>query len=251
MRTSLHFRNMAVTYTPTAPAPRAQKKPGPNFWLSLGIFLIGIGLGIASLVGIVTTVVDTVQGTKFLHTPGTATERLSSGTYIIYEIIGADTSGVSSGNAPTIGGIAITPAEVSITSETGQHLVVVPANANANVSNASHTLSAAVQFTVPTEATYDISIQTANPSEALITHALGPAVRSLITWLIVGAVGGLLFVAGLILIIVGHLRRSRARQVGPYGGVPQPAAAAWQTGQMPSNPQPVLPGAERVGGTAS
>jgi hypothetical protein len=229
------------------------RKAGPNFWLSLAIFLIGLALGVVAVVGIVNTTVHALSGTKFLPTPGSAAARLSAGTYVVYEVVGANITGATSGPAPipATGTARITPADVTLVSASNVYLRVTRPPGNANVLGGSGLLSASAQFVVTTPGTYYVSIQTAQPNEAMITHNLGVALGSVIRWAIILGIGAAVTILGIVLMIVGRVRRSRVRAYASYQTLPPTAFRP--TGPAPSGgswrPPPPQTPAPEPGGT--
>lgn len=209
----------APPYQGAPPPPYGGRPPGPNFTLSLLILLIGIGLGITSAVGIGTTVVHALNGIKVLTTPGQLSDQLSAGTYVVYELEGLSTNVNSPATTtPQITPVVIRPADVTVTSSSGQTLTVIPTGSGVTVTKQAQSYSAAVQFNVPVSGTYEIAVHTSQPSEVLIAQPIGRTLRTLLKWVIPGAVGGLVVVVGIILLIVGSVRRGRARR---YPGYPR------------------------------
>ena len=127
-----------------------------------------------------------------------------------------------------------------MTDPDGQSVFVFRPGTTETITRRSLVYTGAVQFDARTNGNYDIRLTTAIPTSVLITRSLGDAVRSVLVWIAIGAIGGIMFVAGLVMLIVGVTRRGRARratQVGwgqPGWGQPAWGQAAW--GQPQPNP---------------
>lgn len=217
-----------------APPPTRSAEPGPGLRLSLGLLVLGAAIGIASAVAIVVPLVGTFTSSEY-STPIHLSLNLKHARYTVYE-----RSGSRSGLGIQPGRVTIDPSQVTVTAPDGRPVFVFQPGTVETITRDSTVYTGAVQFDAPTTGNYDIRLTTQFPTSVLITRSLGDAIRSVLVWIGTGAIGGVLLVAGLVMLIVGVTRRGRARratQVGwgqPAWGQPQQYAPS----QYPPPPYP-------------
>ena len=199
-------------------APAGPARTGPNLALSLVILFVGLAVGVAGLVGLVTTVVQAVNEAKTFTTPGQISDRLGTGTYVIYGLEGVNSNGNGSGDSSTVA-VNLTPSDVTVTSPTGRSIPVTPDFSSGTVGVNSDSYSPAVQFDVPTAGTYQVAVTTSGPSKVLLARPIGRTAVTALKWVGLMAGGGLVLLVGVVLVIVGSVSRSRARRAyrPPYG----------------------------------
>jgi hypothetical protein len=197
-----------------------QRRPGPS--LAVSLVVLGIGIVLAVLGGAETALplVRTLTHSTSHPTPARLHQHLSHGTYEIYQLTG-DRSSAFSPVSP--GSVDIGPGDVSVTSTGGE-----PVTVNVTREGADETLTlgdrvytGAVQFAIPTAGDYVVSVTSDAPTRVILARSVGSIVRSVVGWIALAGAGGLLFLVGLVLLIVGLVRRSR-RPVGyvGYAGAP-------------------------------
>ncbi|MEZ5143842.1 MAG: hypothetical protein R2726_15185 [Acidimicrobiales bacterium] len=212
-----------MAYPSAAPAPAQKKGKGVLIGiilivLSFVVFGVGIGVGVVSLAGVFSEF-------KTVGT-GTSTVQLKSGEHSIY------TSSSSFLNTP----------DVKIKAPSGADVPVSSSSSSSSYTNNSETYYATGTFDAPTDGTYTVTVSPDSfsgssgfSSSSRTTVAIGPptsrigAAIALGLGLLFGGIflGGFLFLIGLIVLIVGLVRRSKAKNppttpYGGYGGPGQP-----------------------------
>ena len=137
---------------------------------------------------------------------------------------------------------SLSPAQVSVTDTGGTRVAIHPVTVNETITRGSRIYTAAVQFHIQTAGRYQIRVNTDGASEVVVARSLGETLRGFVTLAAVGSVGGLCLLTGVVLVIVGGVRRSRANQ-------PVTSAPGWGTmpGSAPPGwyPDPQAPGRQR------
>jgi hypothetical protein len=209
-----------------------QRRPGPSLAISLVTIGVGIAIGVVGLVETLTPFVRTLTRSTAYSTPATIHAHLSHGTYEIYQL-----TSVRSSNFSPIrpGAIDIGPSDVTVRSTSGQSLTVTPEGADETLTRNRDVYTGAVQFAVPAAGDYVVTVRTGSGSSTrvILARSLGGLLRSVVGWVITGAVGGLVVLIGLVLLIVGLVRR-RQRPAPSAGGGPLPPAGWYPDPSDPS-----------------
>ena len=201
-------------------APVQAKKPGLPLWLGVTGMSVGLATMVVSFVLLIWPAVDTLLNSQPVPTPTTRLMHLDDGAHGVYE----RTARVD------VFGPSIEPDDVVITDDDGAtiptrfHFGVVE---TLDIDAGSYT--AVIDFDVPESGDYTITIDSAEPSEVVIAPLLENQFE--LGWLGVTAIGGLVFVLGGVLLIVGMVRRGRAKRRA------QPPWPQQQWPQAPSYPQ--------------
>jgi hypothetical protein len=208
-------------------------KPGP----SLKVALATIALG--ALIAVPSMVIVGVRGARTINAPSVATpgitqRQLSRGRWFVFERTGSR-SGPGGFNFTQNGAPDLTPDQLKVTGPDGMTLAVSAVTVNDTLTKTTSIYTAAVQFDVPSGGRYTIEIDTATAGAVVITRSLGDTFRSILAPLGVAALGGLLGATGVVLLIVGTVRRSRTHRLTPAtagGGdwLAGPAGGAWTAG---------------------
>jgi hypothetical protein len=209
--------------------PRA-RKPGPSLRISIALMVVGAALavptGIAGFAPIVRAVEAPAAG---FEVPGSARVHLAKATYMVYEDTGQSATGspFSSHADPTI-----TPGEVTVTGAADEIVPVYEHGAaDESRTNNGRRYVGAVRFNTPASGDYTINVQNAAPKGVLIAQPLVDTISSAFGWLALAGVGGLAFVLGVVLLIVGAVRRSNVDRAFAYevatppGWYPDPAGS--------------------------
>jgi hypothetical protein len=196
------------------------RRAGPSLVLSLVVLGLGIVVGVVGTVEAIVPFVRTLTRSTPHATPATIRAHLSHGTYEIYQL----TSRRSSSFSPIKPGtVDIEPSDVTVTSTSGRQLRVTFEGADETITHDDDVYTGAVQFAVPAAGEYLVKVDSGSPTQVIVARSLGSIARSVVAWIVTGAAGAVIVLLGLVLLIVGLVRR-RKRPVGYAGGGPLPAA---------------------------
>jgi hypothetical protein len=208
----------------------------------LSLVTIGIGLAIAAasvvlillpLVGAFTSPAYSVPGDLDLH--------LHRARYTVYQ---------RTGSKSTFGSVHADPDSVNIdasaVSVTGTDGSTVPVSFDSNsetLTRGSDVYTGALEFDVPAAGEYDVAFRNANPTTVVVARSLTDALHGSVKWFATGAFGGLVFLVGIVMLIVGATRRGRAKRAvyGGWGPPPQwggPPPGQWGPPGPPTGPPP-------------
>jgi hypothetical protein len=209
--------------------PPAPRLPGPSLRLSLVLVIAGLALAIPTLVAGIAPIIRTVTTSNRYAVPGEIRVHLSRGNYMLFEHTGTNSIGSAFSNNDTL---TISPEDVTVTSGAG---VSVPVKDRGSIretlDNNGDRYVGAARFTTPTAGDYAIDVRNASPTTVLIAHPLTDTIRSSLGWFALTFVGGVAFVVGIVLLIVGSVRRGRMRTSTAYvpsvppGWHPDPAGS--------------------------
>jgi hypothetical protein len=213
-----------------APATDRSHEPGPKLGHSISLLVVGGLIAVVSAVLVLIPLVGTFTSRAY-PTPIHLSLHLHHARYTVFERSGTR-SGFGSINS---GPVTIDPSQVTVRDPDGQSVFVFRPGTTETITRNSAVYTGAVQFDAPKTGNYDIQLQTAIPTTVLITRSLGDAIRSVLVWIVTGAVGAIMLVGGLVMLIVGVTRRGRARRATQVGwaqpGWGQPAWAQPGYGQ--------------------
>jgi regulator of protease activity HflC (stomatin/prohibitin superfamily) len=169
--------------------------------------VVGIALGILSVVMVTLPLLRLVKDAPLVTTPGSVTLHLGKSLYKVFEPTGTATGAVPGSSTPSV--TAIHAADVNVTGAGGGGIPVSDTGPSENITRGNRRYASAVAFRVSTPGDYTVRITGAR-GEALIVRSLADAVRSRVGWVAAIPIGGLCFLTGLVLLIVGIVRRNRA-----------------------------------------
>jgi hypothetical protein len=203
--------------------------------------VLGAVVGIASAIAVSVPLVGTFTSREYAA-PTHLSLHLRDARYTVYE-----RSGSRSAFDINPGPVTIVPSQVIVTAPDGRRIFVFRPSTTETITRDSSVFTGAVQFDAPTSGDYDIRLTTPVPTRVLITRSLSDAIRSVLVWFATGAIGGVLFIAGLVMLIVGMTRRGRARRAAQVGwGQPGWGQPTWgQPYPPPPYPPPNDPWAPR------
>lgn len=199
--------------------------PGPSLPVSFIVLGAGVAIAIAGGVGTGVKVAHSVFSSPVFSLPAHLHRHLDKGTYQVYQRTGDTHRGngftFSNGGPPGLG-----PSDVTVTSVTGESVPTsYPGNLTETINRGSGIYTGAVRFDVPSAGDYDIAIRAQGGiPQAIVTRTLGDTVRGAVPWLLTVAAGVLLATVGLVMLIVGIVRRGRASARGGPGYAPAYAA---------------------------
>ncbi len=218
-------------------------RPGPKLWLSLVTIVLGVAVGVASIVVIVVNVSHDILGPTYAI-PSTISLHLGTGTHIILERTGAQ-NGFDAGTR----NVDLDPSQIDVVGPSGERVPVTYTSGNETIARPNGTYVSAVEFRVRRSGNYRVGIHASRPGLVMVQQSIGEVARRSVVWALGIALGALLVLAGIIMLIVGIVRRSNAKQraMAPtYGSIPglPPTVAPNTTVMPPGAPSTVaVPGA--------
>jgi hypothetical protein len=226
--------------TPMPPAPPAQssRTPGPGVTISLIVGALGILIGIIAAVAIIMPFADVFRSDVY-PAPGEIHLHLKHQRYTVYQA-----SGVGAYR-----GLGLSPASLTITAPDRSTVPVAYDQRNETIDRNGGQYQSTLVFEPPASGDYTLEFTNQVPTTVVVARSIEDVVRAVLVWFGVGALGGLLLIAGIVMLIVGITRRGRARRVayagwGPPGGAWYPANAPqqWAPPGTPGYPPPGAPG---------
>lgn len=214
--------------TRSHPAGRTAKRLG-LLLMVLGV-LAGIGSGIFIVAGIGASVVDTITAPVFTAPFQTSLE-LKHHRYQLLQQTGTQRGG--GGLAITnYGSVTLTPADVRVLGPAGDLLASRQASGSDTIDRSGVVFTGAVDFDAPSAGLYQISVNGPPGSQLIIAEDVAASVGSVAGWFAGLGLGGLAFVAGFIVLLVGFSQQRRAAPGEPvlFG---QPAYAQAPYAQTP------------------
>jgi hypothetical protein len=228
---------MAQQFPLTEPAPARRGRGG----IISGLALLGVGivLAIVGVVGFGATASSLISGLGSPQTtPVELTKTLDAGTtYAVYELA---TSGSGETGDPFLGNIA--PGDVTVTSPDGSVVVVNDAPSRTQTfSDGPKSYIVVATFDPPTTGSYVVSIAT--EGSTVVVAPSFTAIAQALPWLGLIGFGGLLALVGIVLLIIGLVRRNAKPAVPatyPASGYPVQSYPA-PTDPAPTYPSPAYP----------
>lgn len=190
----------------TAPTPRTGRRPGPPLAISIAMIVVGFLVTMAAGISVVLPFVRIVTSAKTLTVPGSTRLHLSSGEYVIFEATGTTDERGGYGRSIDTGSVRITGAD-------GTAVAVSRAGgATETITRDDQDYTGAVEFKLPKTADYDFEIRGDAPGGALVGRSPTDVLRRAVPWMVIGGLGVLIGVAGIVLTIVGSIRRYHWKQ---------------------------------------
>jgi hypothetical protein len=201
-----------------APGPRT-RPPGPRLLTSFIVGGLGILLGIAAAIGIAIPLAGSFTSPRYA-VPGDLRVHLHDAKYTVYQFTG--TRSVF-GNSDSIGAVRIEPSVVAVTAPDGTSVPVFRTDANEELTRNRDVYTASLEFDAPADGLYLLRFRNAIPTQVIVSRSILDALQGVWGWFVVGGIGGLLFVTGVVMLIVGAVRRGRAKRAAyaGWGAPPQ------------------------------
>jgi FlaG/FlaF family flagellin (archaellin) len=187
------------------------RPPGPSLRLAILLLVVGGGLAIPTMVAGIVSIVGPAGHT--FEAPGPVRMQLGKGTYEVYE----DTGSVSIGSSFSQNdNVTITPGEVTVTGAVGENVAVYDrGTVRESRTNNGDQFVGAARFTTPATGQYTVTVRNSQKL-VLVARPFTDTVRSALGWFALAGLGGLTGATGIVLLIVGAVRRSRARNAFAY-----------------------------------
>ncbi len=203
-----------------APAPQ-QKGPGPSARVSIVLLLAGLVVAIPTFVAGLLPILHAFESPRFDVPVQGKVLHLGSGAYLVYQ----DTGASSFGNLNSGGDGTRIPSDVTVTAADGTTVPVRdPGSVTQTITrNDGRRYTGAARFTTPAAGDYTISVSSAIPTAVVVARPFTDTIGSSIGWFALSGLGGIIFVVGVVMLIVGSVRRGKAHNLAMYGAGMHPA----------------------------
>ena len=200
--------------------PKPARKPGPSLWLSITLMVAGLGLAVPTFVAGIVPIARAVSSPLRFPVPGAAQLHLSKGDYMVYEDAGANSFGSAFSNNDNT---SLSPADVSVSSDTGESIDVFErGSVRETLAVRGERYVGAVRFTTPTSGLYTVRVRNSTPGYVLVARPISSTFKSVLGWFALTGLGAITVATGIVLLIVGSVRRSRVRSAFAYAATPAP-----------------------------
>jgi hypothetical protein len=230
----------AAMNTPPQPPPSGPhtRAPGPRLLWSLITIGVGILIGIVAAVAVVVPLAKTFTSTEY-PVPGRVDLSLRHTRYIIYQYVGSRS--FFDGDPNHDGLVQIPLSAVIVTAPDGSTVRVTRPLNEESLTSGGRDYEGVLEFDAPAKGEYHLVFEeNAFPAtQVVVSRTLEDVVRGVLAWIGIGALGGLVLIAGVVMLIVGIVRRAGAKRRA-YAGWGQPPQ--WGPGPPPQwgpgpNPQ--------------
>jgi len=193
------------------------------------VLLVGLVFGVPASVRAVQVFLKSINGPA-LNVPGSTQVHLNSGRWVIFQRTGSKSDygpvHTSENGPPTI-----TVSDVTVIGAGGA-LQVRELTGTQTITSGSTIYTGAVEFSVPSDDEYTISVASARPVEAMVTRSFSDVVGAFAPWAVVAIAGNLLALLGLIFVLAPAPKPGTVtlihppRTTTPAGWYPDPAISA-------------------------
>lgn len=218
--------DVGVTSVESPASPRA---PGPSLPVSIALILAGAALLIPTLIAGIVPIVHAVTSPRRFDVPGRVELHLGKGTYLVYEDTGATSFGSAFSNNDDV---TVTASDVTVTGPDGAGVDVFERGSTIeSLTTRGDRFVGAVRFTTPVAGEYAVEVSNVAPRSVLVARPLTDTIRSVVVWFLLAGAAGIIVVVGIVLLIIGSVRRGRVRRVFahvppvPPGWHPDPSGA--------------------------
>jgi hypothetical protein len=223
-----------MTY-PVDPVTGTPHKPGPPLAIAIVVIVVATAMGITGLAVGVTKIVHEFSGVVY-PSPQVVQRSLTPGTYEVFEA-------VTNGHSTTPlqpGGIV----DVQVTGPAGSPVPAFRTGNNERIGRGGTSYRGIFEFKATSTGNYAIAVRGSPGEPFFISRSFGDLAKHAAGWFILMGAGILLGIVGVVLLIVGIVRRSRARRQAGYAY----ATGGYQPGGPPPAgwyADPQTPGAMR------
>jgi hypothetical protein len=182
--------------------PAAGRKPGPSVTLSVTVLAVGLLVAVVSAIFFARPFVQIFTDSPRIVGSQPRVLHLGHGHYAVYE--------------QDLFATRLVPGQVAITAADGQPVASRAAHANETLSQSGRDYTSAVRFDIDESGDYRFTIQQPGLTDVLVARTFGDTFHRALPWLPSMIVGGLTFLGGIAMLIVGILRR-RSRPATAYG----------------------------------
>jgi hypothetical protein len=202
-----------------------QRKPGPSLRVAIGVLVVGLVLAVPASAVLVSRVAGSLTS-RSVATPTAFRRHLTTGTWVVFERTGTRTG---------FGGVTVTndhspelqPADVTVMAPDGGAVAVGFVGDNETITRGSAIYSGVLEFRATSSGDYVVTV-TRPQLQVIVARSLRDQLRGFLGFFAAAVLGGLLTLTGLILVIVGAVRRGRvpsrpANGYTPAGWYPDPS----------------------------
>lgn len=195
------------------PAAEAKKSGAGLIWAGLAMALLGLVLAGVSMVRMIGAVgIGDALSSPVLEAPVTVVEYYEPETYFVYQTVD--------------GAQRLRPAQVAVRGTDGELPVTTP-DYQATIDDGGVAMEAVAQFTVTRAGEYSVSVTPDEATLVRVAPALASGFGSALAWGSGIGAGVLLSLSGLVLLVVGLVRRSSQTSHAVSVATPvQPSAVA-------------------------
>lgn len=218
-----------MTY-PVDPATGKPHKPGPPLWICIVMIVVAAAMGITGLAVGITKVVHEFSG-QISFAPVPVQRHLTPGTYEVF-------AGVTSSDSDIpLRGNGITG--VRVLGSGGSTVTPFAPSSRETLSRGAVDYRGLYEFKITRTDDYNIQVDGTTGEPYFVSRTFEDSARHAAGWFILAGAGVLLGIAGVVLLIVGIVRRSRARRqaygyaTGGYQPVGPPPAGWYADPQTP------------------
>jgi Protein of unknown function (DUF2510) len=188
--------------------PVPARRPGPSLKLAVGLMIAGVLVGVLCVVLAVRGFVQAFTG-PIRSTPTELVLNAKKATYAVYERTGTQSIAGGFTNSESRSSV-LGPRDVSVTGPDGRTIETRrPGNVTETITRNRKVFTATVRFTVPAAGRYTVRIGGLE-TEVIVARTLGDSFRSAVPYILGAVTSGLALLVGLVLLIVGSVRRRNA-----------------------------------------
>jgi hypothetical protein len=196
---------------------QASTRAGPSARVAVAFIVFGLLLGASTLFKIVPAVYGSFTSQHTVAVPGSTRLHLHAAKYVLFE--------------RTDGPPTIRPDQVEVSAPNGEPVPVSTLDSvSESITRGSRTYDGAVSFRAPTAGDYVVKV-TSEPREAIVARSIGDTLGAVAVWFLLAVLGGAVVVIGVVLLIIGFVRRGRATRDADQ-------VAPWPPPDWPSTPKP-------------
>ncbi|MDP9334793.1 MAG: DUF2510 domain-containing protein [Actinomycetota bacterium] len=203
-----------------AETSKAARPPGPSLRVAIALMVAGTAIAIPTFIAGVAPIVRTMRTPIRFDAPSTVRVHLGKATYMLYEDTGRSSIG-SPFSSP--GSVTMTPGDVTVAAADHTNVEVYDRGTiRETLSSGGDQFVGAARFTTPASGDYTVSVRSTTRKAILIARPLSDTVGSVLGWFALTGLGGIVLFVGVVLLILGSVRRGRARKAFAYAATPSP-----------------------------
>ncbi|MDZ4826870.1 MAG: hypothetical protein SGJ13_10470 [Actinomycetota bacterium] len=190
-----------------APQAPVYPVPGPKVGISVAVLVTGLVIaGVAGFLWIKPLLSTLLEDP--IRTPVNTTMHFDEGEYSVYEYVDGTRD--------------VRPDNVVITGPGGDRIWAYEDDfgTTEDITQGSREYSAVVDFDIESAGDYQVAINTDGTNEVIVGRSFTGAIESTMQWFFVAGLGGLVAIAGLVMLIVAARRRGRMRRAAYMYGPP-------------------------------